>query len=267
MKSLIAFWKRDIINKLIVIVMLALAGAGLAFIWLIFNMPQGMSLQDAFSDFIPARATPTFNINSYLTPGAMPPALIATATEAYVSAPTFTPFVPPPVDISTPAINAPTPAPELIPTLAAASPTQQIQPTDFGCIPNNPRQTGRVVEVLDGNTVRVLLKETGLIYTVRYAGVTAPEDKIFGEAAKQKNTAFVYGQDKEIVLIQDQTDKDDRGRLLRYALVDNTFVNLELIRQGLGSAANVSDLACAQVFKQAEQAAQAALTGMWTPKP
>jgi endonuclease YncB( thermonuclease family) len=66
----------------------------------------------------------------------------------------------------------------------------------------------------------------------------------------------------------DKTDKDDRGRLLRYVIIDNIFINMEMIRKGFGAALDVPpDSSCAQVFQQAEQTARAALTGIWAPTP
>jgi len=120
-----------------------------------------------------------------------------------------------------------------------------------------------VVEVIDGNTVRALIKDTGLVYTVRYIGVAVPVDDIYSVAAEHKNTALAYA--KEVIFIKDVNDKDERGRLLRYVLVGDKFINLEMIQQGLGTALDVPpDSACAQVFKQAEQAANASKNGTWS---
>ncbi len=255
MKPLLAFWKRDIINKLIVIAILALAGGALAFAVLIFNMPYGKSLSESFTNFLPQRGIPTLGVNNI-------PAL-PTATEVVFFLPTFTPPPPmPTVDLSTPTL-------ELLPTLALEeSPTQPLDlPTQSAsggleCIPNNPPRTGTVVEILDGNTVRVLIDK--LIYVVRYAGVAAPEDKNYGAIAKAENSKLVYG--KEVTLVADVSDKDPRGRLLRYVVQGNTFINRQLIQQGFDSALDTPpDSACAEVFKQAQQSASAALTGMWSP--
>jgi len=269
MKSLLAFWKKDIINKLIIIVLLGLVGAVFAFGWLIFNMPQGRSLTEAFADFLPQQATPTFDLNSYLTPGANIPAF-TTATLEIVATPTSTvlPF--------TPTVELLIPTLEILPSPTLEIPTQTLQPptqvvsSGLACIPNNLHKTGKVLEVLDGNTVRALLKDDGLVYVVRYIGVVAPADKKYSVLAEQKNTELVYG--KEIILIKDVNDKDDRGRLLRYVLVGDTFVNFEMIQRGLGTALDVPpDSACAQAFEQAEQSASDSMLGVWsptaTPKP
>ncbi|MCZ7548865.1 MAG: hypothetical protein M5U11_06895 [Anaerolineales bacterium] len=71
MQSLVRFWKKDIINKLIVLVLLALAGGAIGIAALAFNMPQGKEFTKAFTDLLPVRSTPTFDVNLYLTPGAV----------------------------------------------------------------------------------------------------------------------------------------------------------------------------------------------------
>jgi len=43
------------------------------------------------------------------------------------------------------------------------------------CIPNNTPQTGKVVDVVDGDTIKVLLDQDGQTYTVRYIGMDTPE--------------------------------------------------------------------------------------------
>jgi endonuclease YncB( thermonuclease family) len=256
MKSFLVFWKKDIINKLIVIVLLGLVGAVFAFGWLIFNIPQGRSLTEAFADFLPEQATPTFDINSYLTPATNIPGVVSTAVGIPTLQPTFT--LPPP----TPTIELPTSTLE-IPTQTLPTSTQAISNVS-ACIPNNPHQIGRVLEILDGNTVRVLIKDNGLVYVVRYIGVVVPVDKKFSVVAEQKNTDLVYG--KEIFLIKDVNDRDERGRLLRYVMVGDTFVNFEMIQQGLGTALDVPpDSSCAQAFQQVEQSASGSKLGVWSP--
>ena len=260
MKFILSFWRRDIINKLIVIVFLALVGGVFAFGWLIFNMPQGKSLSDAFANFIPVLPSPTFDINSYLTPNANVPAFV-TATMDPVSQPTFTP---PP---STPTVELPLATLEILSTPTPELSTQTVQPltqavsTSLECIPSHPGQTGKVVEVLDGNTVRVLIDK--LVYVVRYIGVAAPADKIYSKTAKAENSKLVYG--KEVTLIADVSNKDPRGRLLRYVIQGNTFINQQLIQEGLGAALDVPpDSACTDVFKQTQQTASTALIGVWS---
>ena len=197
MKSLIAFWKHDLINKLIVIVIFALLFGVGAIAWLIINIPQGKSITGVLSDFVPATATPTFDLNAYLP----------TATVTPFVWPTFT--MPPPTATVPSATETPTPEP-VLPT-----------PPPFDCIPNNPPETGRVVEIVDGNTIQVLIN--GLVYSIRYIGIEAPTVPSFAQAATYENGKLVWA--KDVTLIADSTNKDGRGRLLRYVKVGETFVN------------------------------------------
>ena len=67
-----------------------------------------------------------------------------------------------------------------------------------------------------------------------------------------KNADLVY--QKVVTLIPDQTDKDSRGRLLRYVLVGDTFVNYELVAQGFARAVDTPpNSACAEFFQSAGQ--------------
>lgn len=263
LRDFLTFWKTDIINKLIVLVSLALVAGGLGFAFLVFNTPQSIaSLTDSFSDLLPARATPTFDVSSYLTPKANIPAMLppATATGAPVAVPTFTAYVPLPLPPPTLASEAATSAPTLPPP-----PTQTAQPAFDGwvCVPGNPAKTGKVVEVLDGYTVRALVDK--LVYVIRYIGVVAVDGK-YAEAAKQANNSLVYG--KDIILIQDVAVKDDRGRLVAYVKTADAFVNFELLKRGLASAVDTPpNSACAQIFAEAEQAARAARLGAWEAVP
>ena len=174
--------------------------------------------------------------------------------------PTITtmPFTPrPKATIFPPTLPASTPE-----TIAlTATPTQTLS---LDCIPATPAQTGKVVSIVDGYTVKVLID--GLVYTMRYLGIELPEDEGYAEQASFLNGKLVYG--KEISLIADKQEKDQLGRLLRYVVVDGTLVNLELVEQGLATTQNTDPLfACAEVFKQAEQSAMDAKRGYWKIAP
>ena len=252
MKSLIAFWKQDIINKLIVIVLFALL-VGVATIgWLIIKMQQGRTLKDAFVDFLPQTATPTFDVNAYLP----------TRTPAVI---TSTPFVLPSLTPPLPTETLLSPTPDLATSTPEPAETpSQFPPAQKACIPDNSPETGRVVEIIDGNTIKVLMD--GKVYVVRYIGIKVPRDgetkEPFGSEATFANGRLVYGRD--VILVKGISDKDERGRLLRYVTVGDIFVNLELIRQGYASITEKStDSSCVEEFKQAEQTAISLHVGMW----
>lgn len=258
MKKFILFWKKDFINKLIVIISMMLAVGVLAFIYMLFNMPEGKSLRDAVSEMIPI--PPTSDPDSILTTTpvvtatALPFNVLQTPTEGGINIPpTFTPEL----------LLLPTLTLEQFTSTPVASTTPVIS-LNGDCIPKNTPQIGKAISILDGNTIKVLID--GLVYVVRYIGISAPEDTIIREKARLENAKLVFG--KEITLFADQSDKDASGRLLRYVMVDDTFVNLKLIQQRFGSALDTPpDSACAQTFKQAEQSAANTPSDIFTATP
>jgi endonuclease YncB( thermonuclease family) len=274
-KSLIVFWKTDIINKFIIIICLLLAAVSIAFLFMISNMPKGKSLFGAISEILPL--PPTATATRYVTNTPIPTitSMVFDIPQFTQTIPTIIGNVPQTTTISTtiyqilpsltPLNSTPTLAPGIPTSTSLPSATPEV-PINNNCIPKNPPQNGTVVEVLDGNTVRVLIDT--LVYPVRYTGIAAPNprDKIKSELARLENIKLVYGN--KVTLITDVSSKDDRGRLLRYVMVGNTFVNLKLLQQGLASALDVPpDSACAQSFKAAEQFAINSRLGIWNLSP
>jgi endonuclease YncB( thermonuclease family) len=109
----------------------------------------------------------------------------------------------------------------------------------------------------------------GLVYVVRLIGVQIPQDEQNAFRAYLKTSELIFR--KDVILIADHVDKDANGRLLRYVLVGDTFVNLHLLQDGLGMAVDtLPDAACAEVFRAAEQRAIESGRGIWaapTPVP
>ena len=139
-----------------------------------------------------------------------------------------------------------------------ATATEALIPvTGDSCIPDNPPQTGKVVDVVDGDTIKVLLDSDGKTYSVRYIGMNTPENtsqiEYFGPEATAKNSELVYG--KTVTMIKDVSETDQYGRLLRYVIADGVFVNYELVAQGYANTASYPpDIACIPTFQAAERA-------------
>ncbi len=96
-----------------------------------------------------------------------------------------------------------------------------------------------VVRVIDGDTIEVDI--VGMRYNVRYIGIDTPElnDErpefcTLAQEATRLNRELV--EEKTIRLEKDVSGTDNFGRLLRYVYVGDTFVNAELVRQGLAWA-------------------------------
>ena len=106
-----------------------------------------------------------------------------------------------------------------------------------------------------------------LVYVVRYIGVDVPQDEVNVMDAYLDNSELVFR--KDVTLIADAMDKDSNGRLLRYVMVGDTFVNLQLLQDGWGKTVKVPpNSSCAQVFKAAEESAIQSAKGMWAvPTP
>jgi endonuclease YncB( thermonuclease family) len=133
------------------------------------------------------------------------------------------------------------------------------------CIQPDLPQTGRVVEVVDGDTIKVLLDTDGRVYSIRYLGADAPDLSDSTGIALQvmaRNTELVYR--RQVVLVRDVSDSDLNGTLLRYVLVDGVFVNHRLVAEGWAKVSMTPpDTACLGTLLSAEQQAQAAGLGLW----
>lgn len=184
---------------------------------------------------------------------ANPPAGAPTAAPTIALPPTWTP--------------APTPTapiPTLTPVVVQITPVSAPLAGAAACIPANPRETGLVVEVIDGDTIDVQID--GAVKRVRYIGIDTPENTSqvdpFGPEATLRNVQLVAGQ--QVTLVRDVSETDKYDRLLRYVLVGDTFVNYELARQGYASAVSYPpDVACLDTFRQAESQARESALGLW----
>jgi micrococcal nuclease len=111
-----------------------------------------------------------------------------------------------------------------------------------------------LVERADGNEARV-----------RLLGINAPErgECLAGEARAVLSDLLDAG---DVVLERDISDRDQFGRLLRYAFADGQFVNQALVERGLALAGSFEpDVAHQDALDAAEDSAQAAGVGQWDP--
>ena len=262
MKSLIDFWKTDVINKLIVgVAFLLLAGIGFL-VYLLVSLSGGKSLQGMFSGLF-TTATPTVDVNAVFT--SMAQTAIVQKTPAYLrdqatptpggtqntSLPATATPSPTSYYTSTP---SPTPEPTAIPTVNAQT------FSGVNCVPFGTPKKGRVLDILDGVSAKIFMDD--LVYTVHYIGVDLPAVAGYADAAAVVNGQMVYGRD--VMLYEDPAGKDTLGLLSRYIVIDGKLVNLELIKLGLATVVDVpSGFACHQAFLDAEAAAKAAKVGQW----
>ena len=129
---------------------------------------------------------------------------------------------------------------------------------------------GRVVKVVDGDTIHVLVG--GRREKVRYLGVDTPETKhptkgvqCYGKVASAFNERLVGGE--RVRLVRDVEERDRYGRLLAYVhrVRDGLFVNAELARLGYAQPLSIApDVRHAARFAALAREARAAGRGLWS---
>ena len=153
---------------------------------------------------------------------------------------------------------------------ATPRPTATPEPTPvFGEAPTGPTQLGTVVGVTDGDTIKVDVD--GVVYDVRYIGVSTPEIhgelQWLGPEASAANSALVAG--KTVLLETDVSETDQYGRLLRHVWVEDgtgwLLVNLELVRLGFAQVTTYPpDVKYIdELYVPAQASAQTAVLGLW----
>jgi micrococcal nuclease len=146
--------------------------------------------------------------------------------------------------------------------LTLISPT----PSVTSCLPQNTeREVGEIIKVIDGDTIDVRID--GAEYRVRYIGMDTPEiDEPYYDQATDLNQDLVEG--RQVILIQDVSETDRFDRFLRYILVDDVFINYELVRRGYARAVTFPpDVACVETLLEAEQLARVEEKGLWAELP
>jgi endonuclease YncB( thermonuclease family) len=157
--------------------------------------------------------------------------------------------------------------PSETPPIHTAIPEIQVDIAGVQCLPADSERTrGLVTRVIDGDTIEVAIGSG--VYAVRYLGIDAPASgasvEWYGPQATGANREMVAG--KTVVLVKDVSDTDSDGRLLRYVLSDQEFVNYEMVRLGFALvSASPPDLACQSIFLSLETEARNAMSGLWSP--
>ncbi len=141
---------------------------------------------------------------------------------------------------------------------------------DLSGTPGGADLVGRVVAVVDGDTVRV--RVDGREETVRYIGVDTPETKrpggpveCFGPAASAANQRLVGGREVRLEVGEEDRDRYDRLLAYVYRAGDGRLVNETLLHEGyarpLAIAPNVDH---ADAFSALADEAREAGRGLWS---
>jgi len=117
----------------------------------------------------------------------------------------------------------------------------------------------KVKEVIDGDTIVLQSGEH-----VRYIGIDTPEkDQPFYQQAKELNQKLIGT--KEIRIEFDVQKKDKYGRLLAYVYVEETFVNAELVKNGLANLYTVPpNVKHTEYFLKLQTEAREKKLGIWS---
>ena len=153
---------------------------------------------------------------------------------------------------------------------ATAEPTASPTPLPmFGEGPQGPTVAAVVVEIVDGDTIKVQID--GVVYPLRYIGIDSPERGLpHADEATAADQQLVGGA--SVLLERDVSDTDQFDRLLRYVWLAQgsgwLFVNRELVRLGVAVAyAYPPDTKYQALLDGAQIEALAAAVGIWTATP
>jgi micrococcal nuclease len=133
--------------------------------------------------------------------------------------------------------------------------------------------TGRVVRVIDGDTIHVRVAPRR-IEKVRYIGVNAPEVphphvrgwREGGPEALAVNRRLVAAKDARLEL--DAAPRDGWGRLLAYVWIrlggGRVMANAEMVRRGFAQVMTIPpNVRYQALFLQLQREARAARRGLW----
>lgn len=127
---------------------------------------------------------------------------------------------------------------------------------------------GRVVGVLDGDTIDVLTPAKEQV-RVRLMGIDAPEKaQAFGQSSKQALADLVFSREVTI----EWKKKDRNGRTVGKVLVNGRDANLRMVELGMAwhykQYANEQTPADRALYAQAEERARTTKAGLWAdPSP
>jgi micrococcal nuclease len=129
------------------------------------------------------------------------------------------------------------------------------------------RTSARVVDVIDGDTIRVLAD--GREVTVRLIGIDTPEEdgpytelECYGREATDHTTGRLDGADVDLEYDVERTDRYERT--LAYVWLEGELVNESILAQGAGVLLTIPpNVAYVERFERAQRSAREAGRGLW----
>jgi micrococcal nuclease len=124
------------------------------------------------------------------------------------------------------------------------------------------QETYSISRVVDGDTVDIEEGIEVLLSRIRLLGIDTPErgQPLYREAAQQLGS-LIAG--REVSLERDEDNTDRYGRLLRYIVVDNQNLNVEMVRLGYARAYMHEGLRYESEILAAEREARENRRGIW----
>jgi micrococcal nuclease len=131
--------------------------------------------------------------------------------------------------------------------------------------------TGRVVRVIDGDTIAVRIDKK--VLTVRYIGINTRDARMPADGmiagpteAAEFNRALVLGQTVRLEL--DAQEKDAQGRTLAYVYVGDLMVNAEMVANGYAAVAiTPPNSTHEEMLQQLQRQARLLKVGRWRDSP
>jgi hypothetical protein len=136
--------------------------------------------------------------------------------------------------------------------------SQSLAFDSLACLPVGGGEAGQVVEILPGAVLRVDLGTQ--VVEVKLLGADYA-----GSGGQALGLLRELAEGKKVRLLQDSTDTDAAGRLLRYVVAEGVFVNYELVRRGAAlPALYPPGQVCTDTLLAAEQVARSEGAGYWS---
>lgn len=160
--------------------------------------------------------------------------------------------------------------PPQVAATAQPSPTSSLV-AGTGCIPASQPQQATLVSVIDGDTIIVTLPGSSERLHVRYVGIDTPEVypvlEPYGKEAAAHN-AQILKDAETVYLFKDVSNTDRYGRLLRYVVANDRFINYELVLNGYAHAYSYPpDVSCLDTLLRVQREARESASGLWSVTP
>jgi endonuclease YncB( thermonuclease family) len=121
--------------------------------------------------------------------------------------------------------------------------------------------TGKVVAITDGDTFKLLTKDS-ILHRIRIANIDCPEKKQpFSKRAKQFTSEAIFGKNVKVEIL----NTDRYGRYIGIVIYnDSLILNNELVRNGM--AWHYIKYSNDEVLQKLEDEARARKVGLWQDK-